>query len=151
MSDLSTIERHFNDQFRRYGIHLPPADLALRRRGRLDQAGWTIWYLFGRDDQGDYLDFYATHRQWADMHRRLRARGGRECLPALQEVDPDSLDPAEVRRLRAACEAVNRPIAALLAAKGFSFQPGETLLAALDHQSLTHPPALAVTRPAPDP
>jgi hypothetical protein len=82
-SYLSTIERHFNDQFRPYGIHLPPADLALRRRGRLDQAGWTIWYLFGSDDQGDYLDFYATHRQWVDMHRRLRAHGGRECLPAL--------------------------------------------------------------------
>lgn len=132
MSDLSIIERHFNDQFRHYGIHLPPADLVLRRRGRLDQAGWTIWYLFGRDEQGDYLDFYATHRQWADMHRRLRARGGRECLPALQGVDPDILDPAEVRRLRAACEAANRPIVALLAAKGFSSQPGEPPQVALD-------------------
>ena len=42
MSDLSTIESHFNDQFRLYGIHLPPADLALRRRGRLGQTGWSI-------------------------------------------------------------------------------------------------------------
>ncbi len=42
MSDLSTIVRHINDQFRLYGIHLPPADLALRRRGRLGQTGWSI-------------------------------------------------------------------------------------------------------------
>lgn len=113
MSDLPRIAIHFNQRFAHWGIQLPPADLAQRRRGQLSQSGWCIWYLFGADEQGDYLDYYAHHPISGDEHRRLRANGGRECLPALQWPDPELDDPADAWR------AENQRIAALLAAKGF--------------------------------
>ena len=118
MSDLPKIESHFNQRFRHWDIRLPPADLAQRRRGKLVAAGWVIWYLFGADEQGEYLDYYASHRL-SDEHRRLRANGGRECLPSLQWAPASAEDSEEAQRLVADCQAENQRIAALLAAKGF--------------------------------
>ncbi len=48
MTDLSRIESHFNAHFENWRISLPPEDVAARRRGRIMQAGWTIWYLFAQ-------------------------------------------------------------------------------------------------------
>jgi len=130
MSDLTKIESHFNHRFRHWDIRLPPEDLAQRRRGKLVAAGWAIWYLFGADDQGEYLDYYASHRL-NDEHRRLRANGGRECLPSLQWANPladDPDNPEEAQRLAADCHAENQRIVALLAAKGFGLMDDEELL-----------------------
>ena len=124
MPYLSRIAAHFNQRFAHWGIQLPPADLAQRRRGQLSQSGWCIWYLFDADEQGDYLDYYAHHPVSGDEHRRLRANGGRECLPALQWPDPERDDPAETPCESRALRAENLRIAALLTAKGFGIPAG---------------------------
>lgn len=126
MPYLSRIAAHFNRRFAHWGIQLPPADLAQRQRGQLSQSGWCIWYLFGADEQGDYLDYYAHHPVSGDEHRRLRTNGGRECLPALHwpDPDPDRDDPAETPPPADALWAENQRIAALLTAKGFGVPAG---------------------------
>ena len=42
----------FSRDFSRWAIQLPPQDVAQRHRGRINQEGWAIWYLFGGDDRG---------------------------------------------------------------------------------------------------
>lgn len=139
MSDLSLIETHFNDRFARFKIHLPPADLAARRRGKIVKSGWAIWYLFGADEQGEYLDYYGAHRMAGNTHHRLRANGDRERLPTLQWVYTHSDDPVEAERLKAAFYAENQRIQELLEAKGFGMQGDEPMSVAVNHHLLTHP------------
>ena len=116
---MNEIETQFNAAFSHWNIRLPPEDLAQRRRGKIVQAGWTIWYLFGADEHGDYLDYYATHHMTNDRHVRLYANGRSEGLPTMQEFRRGSEDPEEDARLEAEYHAENRRIGHLLAAKGF--------------------------------
>lgn len=139
MSDLPNIESCFNDRFATWKIRLPPEDIALRRRGRLLQAGWTIWYLFGADDQGEYLDVYASHRMTFDSHTRLREHGAPEELPAVEGIFQSSDDPEEAKRLLAEYCARNQCISALLAAKGFTLQGDEPPMTAINRYLQTHP------------
>ena len=139
MSALPKIEAKFNEFFSTWGIRLPPEAMAHRQRGRILQAGWVVWYLFAVDDQGEYLDFYATHRMAGDHHRRLRANGGRECLPTLQMMYAASADPEEAQRLADAFYAENQRVADLLAAKGFCLQGDEPGLTVINRHLLTHP------------
>ena len=69
MPYLSRIAAHFNQHVAHWGIQLPPADLAQRRRGQLSQSGWSIGYLFGANERGDYLNYYAHHPVSGDEHR----------------------------------------------------------------------------------
>ena len=43
-----------------------------------------IWHLFGSDDRGGYLEYYASHRMTDDRHVRLREDGSVEHLPAMR-------------------------------------------------------------------
>jgi hypothetical protein len=97
---MNEIETQFNAAFSHWNIRLPPEDLAQRRRGKIVQAGWTIWYLFGADEHGDYLDYYATHHMTNDRHVRLYANGRSEGLPTMQEFRRGSEDPEEDARRR---------------------------------------------------
>ena len=139
MSPLPKIEAKFNEFFSTWGIRLPPEAMAHRQRGRILQAGWVVWYLFAVDDQGEYLDFYATHRMAGDHHRRLRANGGRECLPTLQMMYATSADPEEAQRLADAFFAEIQRVADLLAAKGFCLPGVEPGLTVIYRLLLTHP------------
>jgi len=57
--------------------------LQSRKLGKINSSGWNIRYLFGKDDRGDYLDFYATHRMTNDRHVRIYSTGETEYLPAI--------------------------------------------------------------------
>ena len=119
MSDLPRIESQFNNRFAPSGIRLPPEDIVQRRRGCIRQAGWTLWYLFGVDDRGEYLDLYARHRKSFDTHTRLREDQEPEELPAIDGFFQTSDDPAEARQLAAAYYDEQQRVVTLLAAKGF--------------------------------
>lgn len=126
MSDvMDAAVARFNEMFAKSGIRLPPRDVAQRRRGRIFKAGWSIWYLFGADDRGEYLDFYWSHRLCGDEHTRFYADGAREDLDAIIEFRRSSPDPVEDARLEAAYFAENRRIAAMLEAKGFGLTGDE--------------------------
>ena len=59
---MTVIESKFNERFSLWKIHLPRGAVKQRKRGKIVQAGWSIWYLFGSDEKGDYMDYYASHR-----------------------------------------------------------------------------------------
>ncbi len=147
MPCLSRIAAHLNQRFAHGGIQLPPADLAQRRRGQLSQSGWSIGYLFGADEQGDYRDDYAHHPVSGDEHRRLRANGERECLPALHGPDPDRDDPAATPCASRAWQAENQRIAALLMAKGFGVPGGAPGVPVRTRGRPSTPPGEAHARP----
>ena len=86
-SPTDKLAQIFEAYFGQWDIHLSAETLATRQPGQLQMAGWTIHYLFGSDERGEYLDFYATHRMTNDRHVRIRASGETEMLPAfLDEI-----------------------------------------------------------------
>jgi hypothetical protein len=92
---------------------------------------WAIWYLFGADKQGEYLDYYAWHRMTSDSHVRLYASGKEKTLPVIVEMRLCSEDPEEDRKLEAKFRAANRRVKRLLEKKGFGLkgdEPGGVLI-----------------------
>ncbi len=122
---LRKIEAAFAEDFSHWGITLPPEDVRERRRGKILAAGWVIWYLFGSDERGEYLDFYASHRMTDDRHVRLREDGETESLPAMRTMRPSSRDPQEDAKLEAEYRSEMRRTAGILEEKGFVMEGDE--------------------------
>lgn len=122
---MKNIESQFNDAFGHWRIRLPPDAVEQRKRGKIVRAGWAIWYLFGSDEKGEYLDYYASHRMTDDRHVRLYADGRCEDLPAIAGLRPCSGDPEEDARLEAEYCAENQRVARLLEEKGFDLRGDE--------------------------
>ena len=122
---MKKIETQFNGSFAKWEIRLPPEGLQRRERGKIVQAGWAIWYLFGSDEHGEYLDYYASHRMTDDCHERIYSDGRVESLPAIDAFVLSSSDPEEAARLKAESRARNREISELLAEKGFGLAGDE--------------------------
>ena len=113
------MERQFNADFDHWGITLPASDVAGRRRGKFVQSRWSIWYLFGSDEGGEYLDYYACHSMTNDRHVRVYADGRRQALTTTQDFRVCSEDPVEDARLEAEYCAESRRVQEMLEAKGF--------------------------------
>ena len=124
---MPRIEEQFADHFKNWRIRLPDEGVEARSRGKINKAGWSIWYLFGSDEQGEYLDYYSTHRMTTDFHTRIREDGSAESLPVLEEMFIGSNNPAEHARLKAKFVEENRKIAQLLETKGFGLSGDEPL------------------------
>jgi len=117
----------FAKVFEPWSIRLPDDDVRERRRGKINEAGWTIWYLFGSDEKGEYLDYYATHRMTSDSHTRIREDGTVEALPELEEMYIGSADPLEDAIRQAEYLRRNRKVARMLEEKGFGLSGDEPL------------------------
>ena len=111
----------FEERFEYWKITIPAEDIATRRRGEIvGEHGWYVQYLFGADEHGEYVDYYASHRMTDDEHRRLRPNGSVEDLPIVvsayiyREEIPGDRERAEGEYLEE-----NRRAAELLDAKGF--------------------------------
>lgn len=113
------IESCFNSIFSNWKISLPRDDCYNRRCGKLVKSGWVIFYLFGKDDTGEYLDYYASHRMTDDSHARIRANGHYESLPSLLSFRLCSENPEEDAQLEAEFCAENERIDIMLKGKGF--------------------------------
>lgn len=123
---LWRIEAFFNEYFSNWGITLPPEDVRERRRGKIVAAGWSIWYLFGSDERGEYLDFYDSHRmKGGDDHVRIWEDGHREGLPAISSSRLGSKDPEEDARLEAEHRQETQRVAKMLEEKGFGMEGDE--------------------------
>lgn len=109
----------FNEYFSNWEITLPDDAETHMGQGQIVKRGWTIKFLFGENDQGKFLDFYAAHRMTNDSHVRIRTDGSTEGLPAL----PDGLivkageDPAEAERQ---FHEESKRVTQLLQDKGFA-------------------------------
>lgn len=122
---MDKIEASFNAKFANWSICLPSKNIAQRKRGKVIKAGWAIWYLFGSDASGEYLDYYASHRMTNDRHIRIHSDGRCESLPVFQDFRVSSEDPEEDARLDAEYYAEAKRVAELLEAKGFGLQGDE--------------------------
>ena len=129
---MDTAAELFSRDFSHWAIQLPPQDVAQRQRGRINHEGWAIWYLFGADEHGEYLDYYAAHRMTDDRHVRIYASGEREELPTIQSFRPCSDDPVEDQRLADELFVKNQRVAALLESKGFGLDGSEPASVALN-------------------
>ena len=97
---MRSIEERFGRTFAPWGITLPPEAVQARRRGKLVEDGWAIWYLFGEDERGAHLDYYASHRMTDYRHVRLREGGPAESLPTIRTLRIASKDPGRPRGSR---------------------------------------------------
>lgn len=136
---MPTIDEVFAEHFESWHIRLPARDVAERRRGKIVRDGWAIWYLFGSDDQGEYLDYYAAHRMTSDAHIRIRPDGRCENLPTLSSLRVLSKDPIKDARLEAEFHAENQEVARLLEAKGFGLAGDEPPSIGIQRYLLKHP------------
>lgn len=109
----------FAGRFRHFGIDLPPNDVQTRRRGRIGENGWVIWYAFGIDAEGEFLDYYASHRLTDDIHRRVRPDGCVTRLPAYSSLRRSSADPLNDAEYEREYRENCRHVRELLLAKGF--------------------------------
>jgi hypothetical protein len=121
------IERRFGHTFAPWGIALPLEDVKAGRRGKIVASGWAIWYLFGSDERGGYLDYYASHRMTGDRHVRVREDGPAEHLPTIRTFRVVSRDPEEDARLKAEYLEHNRRVGRMLEEKGFGVAGDEPL------------------------
>jgi len=122
---MKEIERVFNETFSNWDIKLPPEAVAERRRGKIVKAGWSIWYLFGSDENGEYLDYYSSHRMTDDSHVRIYSDGRCEYLPTIGSFRIVSQDPEEDARLEAEYYRKNQEVARMLESKGFGIEGDE--------------------------
>ena len=122
---MKKIESKFNESFSYWEIRLPPHDIEQRKRGKIVEAGWAIWYLFGSDAKGEFLDYYASHRMTSDSHVRVYADGSSENFPTMSGICACSQDPTENARLEAQYYAENQRVGKLLEEKGFGLEGDE--------------------------
>ena len=123
---MQMIEENFNTRFVRWEITLPPEDIAQRKRGKILKGGWAIWYLFGADEKGEYLDYYSVHRMGGD-HCRIYESGEKQGLPTMWEVCRVTGDPVADAEEKEAFFKHNQGISKLLAEKGFGMDGDEPL------------------------
>lgn len=116
---LGLLKLRFAESFAAWAIALPEDDVVCRRRGSIAVGGWSISYLFGSDEKGEYLDCYSHHRMTSDSHVRLYADGRVEGLPSMYDLRPCSQDAVEDERLKAEYLDHNSRVAELLREKGF--------------------------------
>ena len=104
-----------------------------RRRGdpaepwQNHKAGWSIWFLFGVDESGEYLDYYSSHRMAGDEHIRIRADSSEEALPSICSMRFTSSDPIEDAKLEEEFLAQNQRVSEMLKAKGFGIEGDEPI------------------------
>ena len=122
---MRSIEERFSQAFQVWRIQLPREAIENRRRGKIVEAGWTIWYLFGSDEDGEYLDYYSSHRMTNDSHVRIYEDGRVESLESLDGMRRTSRDPEENARLEDEFWDHNERVARMLEEKGFGLQGDE--------------------------
>jgi len=124
---IPTIQTAFAHLMDHFGHRLPDDDVLHRRRGRTGDPedgdygrGDSVYYLFGQDEQGEYLDFYMAHRIAGDQHGRIREDGSIEWLEVVSPFGPVvSDDPVEYARRQVEDQDEVTRIHAMLAEKGF--------------------------------
>ena len=125
---LALLQATFANMLSHFGHQLPDDDVLHRRRGRVggdDDGdyghGDVVTYLFGRDERGEYLDFYMCHRFAGDQHIRIYEDGSSERLEVISPFGPRiSDDPVQNERWRREDQEEVERIRAILRNKGFS-------------------------------
>ena len=110
---LQSIAEAFAAYFASWEIRIPHDKIAGRRAGHLNKAGWDIRWIFGEEDNDEYLEFYACHRMTNDRRLRLYASGRQQSMAAAQQmmVFPTNATNEDKQRIEAEYFEYNRAIA----------------------------------------
>jgi len=65
----------FDETFAHWDIVLPKDTVERGEPWAIQRAGWTIRCIFDTDEDGAYLEYYATHRMTSDTRYRIYASG----------------------------------------------------------------------------
>ncbi|MBC7350530.1 MAG: hypothetical protein H5U05_11255 [Candidatus Aminicenantes bacterium] len=134
---MKTIQNIFNKHFAHWQITLPEENVRKKESGYIQKAGWVVQFCFGKDEKGEYLDYYAAHRMTDDCHVRIYENGQAINLPALVSFRRVSQDPEEDKKLEEEYFRYNRGIAQTLIDKGFDkFSVNMFLHAGLDKEKM---------------
>jgi len=76
------IREAFAAYFKDFDISLPDVVPA---SGLIQQAGWNIRYIAGRDAARRYIELYAMHRLTNDRHLRIYDDGTVDTLPTVSQ------------------------------------------------------------------
>jgi hypothetical protein len=76
----------FDETFARWEIALPRGAVERGEPWTIQREGWTIRCIFGADEDGSYLEYYATHRMTSDSRYRIYASGRTEERDAIWEM-----------------------------------------------------------------
>ncbi len=80
---LEVIKQAFANRFNHFDLRLPDENLRDRQKGSLPYGcGGRLYYVFGREDGREYLEYYACHTL-GDSHGRIWEDGTLESLPEL--------------------------------------------------------------------
>jgi hypothetical protein len=129
VSSTEVIEEYFADYFQHWSISLPPDSVRARTPGHIFEHRWHIGYLWGTENDEEYLEVLAQHRMTDDSHFRVFASGRVEDLPAPAEAysyGPNATDQEKAEAEREYVE-YNRRIHAQLRDLGLLPPPGENL------------------------
>ena len=92
---LGKLQAEFLNQVGKHGFELPEENVVKRQRGTLppdaeEDGGYgygdTCDYVFGRDEKGEYVDYYIAHRIWGDLHVRIWETGETERLETFSVI-----------------------------------------------------------------
>ena len=81
----NTMKESFDQHFQHWQIELPLTDFLHRRRGSINEQGWTINYRFGKEAEREFLEYFASHRMTNDTLNRIWEDGVFEPRGACQE------------------------------------------------------------------
>lgn len=118
-NNLEKIQETFVERFSHFDLRLPDDHLRNRRKGSIPYGGsGRIYFVFGREEEREYLEYYAYHRM-GESHGRIWEDGTRESLPELCSMfgfDPKI--PGDKERKEAEMQRRYRETLADLIAKG---------------------------------
>ena len=72
---MRAVVETFDNLFHFFGLRLPVADVVHRRAGQICHNRWFVDYVFGKDEHGEYAEFYAAHPMTSDQHFRIYTDG----------------------------------------------------------------------------
>jgi hypothetical protein len=122
---VNPIHKYFDNEFLEFGIQFPTDAFATHTRGKILHEGWVIWYLFGSDKSGEYMDYYSSHRMTCDSHIRIYSDGKTKTLPTIAQMRICSEDPVVDKKLEEKYIRSNQRIARMLKKKGFDLTGDE--------------------------
>ena len=115
---MQRIKEVFASHFEHWGIELPAEEILSRSPGSLQDSGWHISYNWGRDEIGEYLDYYAYHRMTNDSHIRIYETGATKSFPPIHDFRVCADDPETDSQLEAEHVKKNREVARIVRLKG---------------------------------
>lgn len=122
--DLGLIRQHFAKYFSYWSALLPREKIKHRKRGEVGNLdeGWPldIRFLFGKNDQGLFLDYHFEDRRAGESHNRIYENGEVQGLETINPYRLSAKDPEEDKRLQDEYIAENDRIDKILKQKGFS-------------------------------